>query len=142
MKEGRLSGSADQQVELVTRLPGSGVPGAEEIAALLKDRPDLDLAAVDLSALRDELGKERAELAERLAALARVYRLTARFDHVEPLLAAGLDSAEAISGLTEDEFIGRFGEQFGDREAARLHRKARRRSVRRAKRRAERSRQS
>jgi hypothetical protein len=134
--------AAEDQANLVARLPGSSVPGADEIVALLEDRPDIDLATVNLSRMRAELTKDDAELADRMVALARVYRMSPRFEHVELLLAAGLDSVEAICRSRREDFVARFGEQLGEADAVKLHRRACRRAARRARRRMERSRQS
>jgi hypothetical protein len=63
-------------------------------------------------------------LADRVAAVARTYRVTRRAEHVEVLLDAGLDSAWAISRLDGEAFVERFADALGARGAAAIHRHA------------------
>ncbi len=56
---------------------------------------------------------DRAAVIDQLKSLQRVYRVTARYEHMEALMREGLDSAYAISRLPQNVFASRFAENLG-----------------------------
>lgn len=52
-----------------------------------------------------QLWSKSVHTLERLAALARVYRISPRSKHVEPLLSGGLDSSWSLSRKSAQRFV-------------------------------------
>jgi len=109
---------------LLHRLGTSELPGAGDLANFLAERVDIELDTLDVRALAAELPAEQQPLVANLAALLRLYRLSPRFEHIEPLFAAGLTSASLIARMSGSRFVERFATQLGERPAAALHRRA------------------
>lgn len=109
---------------LFDRLERSDLPGAGDLARFVQAHPDFDLVGTPATTyLRDHpealvgLG-EPSQLGDRLAALQRVFRVTPRFEQVQPLLRQGLDSAWRITRSGRAGFVERMAEALGGREAA------------------------
>jgi hypothetical protein len=60
-----------------------------------------------IAAVVTAVRRRDVDVAQKIAGVARVYRISPRFDHVDSLLGSGLDSAESISELGSDEFLQR-----------------------------------
>jgi len=58
-------------------------------------------------------------LTSRLKAWQRVYQISPRVEHMDELLASGLDSAWSVADMGEDRFVERFREPMGGDDVAR-----------------------
>lgn len=99
----------------------------KDVARVLADRPDLDLIEVSLNRflkenprLLDEIGDVEAVKTE-LKKTQRVLRIARNADHAAALRAGGLDSAQAITNLSQDAFEEQFAARLGGPEQARAY---------------------
>lgn len=105
------------------RLLRGELAGWETAARFLVDHPELDLATGGAAALEalvrrlDRRERPSRDTMERLRALARLFRVTTRWREIEALLAAGLDSAEAIASVGRRAFARRIAKRLGSGEA-------------------------
>jgi hypothetical protein len=99
-------------VAMSARLAKSKLPGSASVSAFLDANPDFDIArtnAVEYLATK----KAPPEVVQTLPAMQRVFKVAPRFEQMEPLLVAGLNSARAIARLPLDQFVTQFGSALG-----------------------------
>lgn len=105
----------------------SSNPHRNTVARLLSNAPDLDLKDENIENFlianpKFLEGVENAqEVKSELKRVQRVMRLANNPDHIEGLIDAGLDSAQAVATMSADEFEEEFGEKFGDKTEARSY---------------------
>lgn len=99
-------------VAVSARLASSTLSGAAAVSAFLNANPDFDIAATN--AVTYVAAKNAPEqVAQSLPAMQRVFKVAPRFEQMEPLLAAGLNSARAIAGIPLEQFTAQFGTALG-----------------------------
>lgn len=104
-------------VAVSARLAKSKLPTAPAVSAFLDAHPDFNLAGTN--AVSYVAAKQAPpEVAKMLPAMQRIFKLAPRFDQLEPLLAAGLNSARAIAQMPLEHFTSTFGPALGGVEEA------------------------
>ncbi|MGD0666264.1 MAG: neuraminidase-like domain-containing protein [Bryobacteraceae bacterium] len=94
------------------QLATSNLAGAAAISSFLNANPDFDIAATN--AVTYVAAKQAPEqVVQNLPAMQRVFKVAPRFEQMEPLLAAGLNSARAIAGMPVEQFMAQFGTVLG-----------------------------
>ena len=97
------------------------------VAQFLEQAPDLELRDASID---DYVSKNPQALASfdkpdevkgELKRIQRVMRVAPRFDHMDVLLDAGLDSAHAMSTMSEAAFVSSFSERVGGAQQARSY---------------------
>ena len=99
-------------VAVSARLAKSTLAGAADISAFLDANPDFDIAATNAVTYVAEK-RAPASVAQNLPAMQRVFKVAPRFEQMEPLLAAGLNSARAIASLPLEQFTTQFATALG-----------------------------
>ena len=104
-------------VAVSARLAKSKLPAAAAVSKFLDAHADFDIAgtnAVSYAAAH----QAAADVAQQLQALQRIFKVAPRFDYMEPLLAAGLNSARAIAAMPLERFTTTFGAAVGGADDA------------------------
>jgi hypothetical protein len=105
-------------------LAKSKLPYAQELSQFLAANADFDIASTN--AVQYLSGKNPSKaVAQQLPALQRVFKVAPRFSQMEPLLAAGLTSARAITRVPRTQFLKNFSSSLGgDAEAQTIYTRA------------------
>jgi Tc toxin complex TcA C-terminal TcB-binding domain/ABC toxin N-terminal region/Neuraminidase-like domain/PA14 domain/Putative peptidoglycan binding domain/Salmonella virulence plasmid 28.1kDa A protein len=97
-------------------------PIRKGVARFLKNEPGFEFADTHIDSYLTDRAEgafngipeaDRAAVTDQLKSLQRVYRVTARYEHMEALMREGLTSAYAISRIPQKVFASRFAESLG-----------------------------
>ena len=104
-------------VAVRARMAKSKLAGGSDVSAFLDAHPDFDIASTNAVAYL-AAKQAPATVVQNLPAMQRVFKVAPRFEQMEPLLAAGLNSGRAIARMPLDQFVSQFGPALGgDSEA-------------------------
>ncbi|MBA4185610.1 MAG: peptidoglycan-binding protein [Acidobacteria bacterium] len=98
----------------------SSDPARLDVARVLSNAPDFELRDNNIEKFLAENPQALEGIADpkpvtnQLKALQRVMRITPRFEEMDALMSAGLNSAADIVSLSPAAFVEQFGNQFGD----------------------------
>ncbi len=111
-------------VAMTAGLAVSKLPYAQDLSQFLAANPDFDIAATN--AVQYLSGKQVSKtVAQQLPAVQRVFKVAPSFTQMEPLLAAGLTSARAITRVPQNQFVQKFSSSLGgDSEALAIYNRA------------------
>lgn len=100
-------------------------PVRRDVARVLENAPELELRDADVDRFLSDNPGALANITDpepvrrQLKRVQRVLRIAPDAEHAEALMAEGLDSAQAIAGMSPDAFAEQFGEKFGGEARAR-----------------------
>jgi hypothetical protein len=124
----QLTESAFPTATVAAKLIKENRPGNEDAIKFFSDHPDFDFAntRIDdylttheqtaLSAARDGQG-----LVQHLKGLQRAFQVAPKYEHMQALMDEGLDSAHAITTLSEAAFVDQFGASLGGETQAKAY---------------------
>lgn len=99
------------------RLEADDLPGKQDVLAFLAANPDFDLRTARIDAVLNNQPRAKAAdaggLGKQLKAMQRVYRVAPRYRQMSALLKGGIGSAQDMSRLGKQAFIGKYAAPFG-----------------------------